>query len=251
MKKFLLIGFLILTSACQQATPTPGPTLPPTVTVPASPTPIPATSTLVPTPTLTPTSAPPPQYFTNEFDSSFDNWVILQAGNESVPNVSVQDGTLRLQIDSPYSWMYALYGAHDYADVYVETEVTNNAMSPASLGLICHYDEEHGWYEYNVTSDGTYNVLLGRWLSNGIATYLPISNGSSREIGQSGESIQIGMNCSENTLYISINGQVIRSVNISDYELTGGQVGLTASSYENIPIIAAFDRVTVSESDSP
>jgi hypothetical protein len=247
MKKFLLIGFLVLTSACQQATPMPEPVFLPTATVPPSPTPIPATSTPEPTPTLTPTSAPPPQYFTNEFDSTLSGWVILQAGNESVPNVAVQDDTLRLQIDSPYSWMYALYGAHDYVDVYVETEVTNSAMSPASLGLICHYDEEDGWYEYNVTSDGTYNVLIGRWLSNGIATYLPISNGSSKEIGQSGETLKIGLTCSEKTLYLSINGNVIRSVNISDYELTSGQVGLTASSYENTPVVAVFDQVTVSE----
>ncbi len=255
MKKILLIGCLILTSACQTTTPTPEPLLVPTNTLP--PTPIPASPTPEPTFTPEPTSTPEllptplPRYFTNEFDSSLAGWVISQAGNETVPNVAIQDGTLRLQMDSPFVWLYAIYGAQDYADVYIETEYINTALSPASAGLVCRYSEMDGWLEYNVLTDGTYNLLYGRWLDTGIAEYLPIIDGLTKEIKQSGDIQQIAMNCSGNILRLFLNGTLIRSVDVTSYELGEGKVGLTTSSFENTPVIVVFNYVTVNETISP
>ena len=252
MKKYLLVGLLLLTSACQTATPTPDPSLFPTATPPpSSPTPIPDTQTPEPTSTPEPTPTPLPQYFTTNFDSSLSGWVILQAGNDAVPNISTEDNTLRLQMDSPYTWLYVLYGPFDYTDTHVETQFTNSAVTPASTGLICRYSETDGWLEYNVSTDGTYNVLYGRWLDNGVADYLPITDGSSNQVKQSGETQQIGLTCAGTTLRLYINGTIIRSVDVSSYELDEGKVGLAASSYENTPVVIVFDSVTVSESLSP
>jgi hypothetical protein len=245
MKKILLIGLLLLTSACQTATPTPEPTLAPTATL--LPTPIPATTTPEPPPTIEPTSTPLPRFFTTQFDSSLTGWVILQAGNNSIPNVETRDATLRLQMDAPYTWAYALYGTQDYANVHVETEFINSASSPASIGLVCRYSDEKGWFEYNVSTDGTYHALYGRWLDTGIADYLPIVDGSSNEIKQSGDVQQIGMTCTDTALQLYISGTLVRNVDVSRYELTEGKVGLTASSFENTPVIAVFNYATVSE----
>ncbi len=150
-------------------------------------------------------------------------------------------------MDSPHTWLYALYGAQDYADVHLDTQFTNSALSPASIGLVCRYSDENGWFEYNISTDGTYNVLYGKWLTNGIADYLPVIDGSSKEIGQSGELQKIGLTCSGTTLGLYINDNLVRSVDVSSYELTEGKVGLTASSFENTPVIVVFDSVTVSE----
>lgn len=246
MKK-LLIGCLILLAACQPATATqtPEPPLFPTATLP--PTPIPATNTPVPTPTLEPSPTPFPRFFTDQFDSSLAGWVILQAGNEAVPNVSTENNSLRLQMDAPHTWLYALYGAQDYADVRLETQFVNSALSPAFFGLVCRYSETDGWFEYNVSTDGAYNVLYGKWLSVGVADYLPIIDGSSKQIGQSGETQQIGLTCSGAVLQLYINGVLVRSVDVSRYELTEGKAGLAASSFENVPVVAVFDWITISE----
>src|SRR6266498_4680698 len=232
MKKLIvLFGCLTLITACQPATPTPVAPLFPTATVP--PTPIPFTDTPAPTPTLEPTPTPFPQFFTNEFDSALTGWAILQAGNDSVPNVKVENSRLFLEIDSNYTWVYALYGAQDYDSVHVDTKFVNNAMSPASIGLICNYSDNDGWFEYNVTTDGSYNVLYGKWLSTGVADYLPVLNGTSSLIQQSGVEQSIGFTCSNATLMLSINDTIVRSVEVSHYGLPSGKVGLTASSYEN------------------
>ena len=248
MKKFLLIGLLLLTASCQPAAiaPTSTPFPSPTATLP-SPTPIPATTTPEPIPTLEPTPTPLPRFFITQFASSLAGWVILQAGNPSIPNVETKDTTLRLQMDSPYTWLYVLYGAQDYAEIHIETEFINSALSPAAIGLVCRYSEKDGWFEYNVLTDGTYNILYGKWLDTGIADYTPIIDGASKEIGQSGSIQQIGFTCSGTTLQLYINGTLVRSVDVSGYELAEGKMGLTASSFENVPVIAVFDWVTARE----
>ena len=248
MKK-LIIACLLLITACQSAAPTPTPSLFPTATLPTLPTPtfVPATTTPEATPTLELTSTPFPRLFTDEFDSSLTGWAILQAGNDGVPNVKTENSSLILQMDAPYTWLYALYGAQDYENLRIDTQFMNQAGSPSSIGLICRYSESDGWLEYNVSTDGTYNVLYGRWLSSGIADYLPILSASSGAIGPSGTSQEIGLICSDMTLSLLVNQNVIRRVDVSHYGLTQGKVGIAASSFENAPVVAAFNWVRVSE----
>jgi len=246
MKKLVLGCFLLIT-ACQSATPTSVAPLFPTTTLTL--TPIPATITPQPTASQTPefTATPLPRLFTNEFDSSLAGWVILQAGNDATPNIKNENSNLTLQMDSPYTWLYAVYGAQDYENIRIEMQFANQGGSPASIGLICRYSESDGWLEYNVSTDGTYNVLYGKWLSSGIADYLPILSASSNAIQPSGTSQEIGLICSDTTLSLFINQTLIRRVDVTSYKLVTGKVGLTASSFENTPVIIAFDWVKVSE----
>ena len=247
MKKILLGCLILITiTACQPAaTPTPVAPLLPTATF--SPTPIPATATLAPTPTPEFTATPFPRLFTDEFDSSLAGWAILQAGSDTAPNIKTENSNLILQMDSPYTWVYALYGAQDYDSIRIDTQFINQAGSPASIGLICRYSDTDGWFEYNVATDGTYNVLYGKWLSSGIADYLPILSASSGAIQPSGASQEIGLICSGTTLSLLVNQNIIRSIDVSHYELAQGKIGVTASSFENAPVVAAFNWVKVSE----
>jgi len=245
--KRLFLGCLILITACQPATPTPAPLPSPTETHLASRTPIPVTVTPEPTPSLEPSPTPLPRFFTNEFDSSLAGWVTLQANNDSNPNIKTENSALILQLDFPFTWLYALYGAEEYADVRIDAQFQNRAGSPSSIGLICRYSETDGWFEYNISTDGTYNVLYGKWLTVGIADYLPITDGSSKEIQPSGATQTIGLLCEDTTLSLYINDTVLRRVDVERFELGEGKVGIAASSFENVPIIAAFDWVKVSE----
>ena len=245
MKK-LLLGCLLLITACQPAaTPTPVAPLFPTAT--PLPTQIPVTKTPAPTATFEPSPTPLPRLFTNEFDSSLSGWVILQGGSEAVPNIRTENSSLILQMDSPFNWVYAVYGAQDYADIRVDARFSNQAGSPASIGLVCRYGDTEGWLEYNVSTDGTYNVLYGQWLASGIADYLPVLSASSNTIQPSGTSQEIGLLCSGTTVSLFIDQTLIRTVDVSRFELTSGKVGVTASSFENAPVVAAFDWAKVSE----
>ena len=250
MKKLFLIGCLILLTACQTATPTPAPSFFPTETS-LPPTPIPDTATPEPTFTPEPSPTPLPRFFTNEFDSSLAGWVILQAGNEATPNINSGDGHLTLQMDSPHTWVYALYGAEDYADVRVDASFEFRQGDQSSVGLICRYSEEKGWIEFNVSNDGTYNILYGTWLDTGIADYLPVASGPSEYIKLDNSPQEIGLTCQGTTLFLYINGKLFRNMDISRFEVVAGKVGLTVASFENTPVITAFDKVTVSEPVAP
>lgn len=247
MKK-LLLGCLLLT-ACQNATSTPTPSSFSSPTQTLSFTPSPAIHT--PEPTVTQTFEPSPtsfpRYFTNEFDTSLAGWVTLQANNDSNINIKTENSTLLLQLDVPFTWLYALYGVEDYQNVRIDTQFQNRASTPSSVGLICRYSETGGWYEFNVSTDGAYNVLYGKWLTVGIVEYLPIADGSSNLIQPSGATQQIGLLCSDDTLSLFINGTLLRRLDVARYELTDGTAGLTVSSYENTPIVAAFDWVKINE----
>ena len=186
-------------------------------------------------------------FFTTEFDSSLAGWVMLQAGNDAAPNITVENNKLAVKMDSPYTWVYSIYGAQDYENVKLTTKFVNNAMSPASAGLMCRYSDTDGWLEYNVSTDGTYNVLYGKWLDSGVADYIPILDGSSSAIQQSGMEQQIGLICNGTTLTLLIGDKIIRNVDVTRYELGAGKAGLAAASYENTPVIVSFESMTVEQ----
>lgn len=245
MKKILILACLFSLNACQTATA--APVTPPGPTATFSPTPVPDTATPPPTSTPEFTATPLPRLFTDEFDASLAGWTLLQAGSEAAPTLKTENGNLILQMDAPYTWTYAIYDAREYEDIRIEAQFTNQAGSPASIGLICRYSETDGWLEYNVSTDGTYNLLYGQWLANGVADYRPIASAGSGAIQPSGAPQGVGLVCSGTSLSLFIDQTLVRTLDVSRFELARGKIGVTASSFENTPVIAAFQWVKVSE----
>jgi len=254
MKKLLLFGILILTS-CQvpsggqnvSSTPT---TVTPTTSTRIMPTVEPATVTpaIALSPTLTVTPRPPERYFTEEFDTVPSTWSTLYAsGDSNRVEILNENSKLTFEIYSPVTWMYAVYGAFEYEAVYIETRVDSLGSEVNSMGLICNYDEQDGWYEFNISNDGSYHVLHGQWLAEGIATYMPILEDTSARIVTGNAVNEIGLGCYEDTVQLYINGELTRNLNVAHIGLTGGKVGLSLGSFDETPVILSFDWVKISE----
>ncbi len=245
MKK-LLIGCLILITACQTASSTPASESAPTAETQTPPEPATATITFTPPPTASATPTPVPMYFTEEFNTDMGAWVSFQTGGETNPTVTVENDVLRLDISSPHTWYYAIHNAHEYKNVSISAKFT---MAPSgSIGLICHYSE-NGWYEFNLARDGTYSLLLAQWLSEGIAQYTPIATDSTNYLQAGNLNYEIGLTCQENTLLLYINETLLRNfkLDVTRYGLTEGKIGINASSFEETPMTATLDWVKVSE----
>lgn len=254
MKKILLFGLLFLTaclspSGGQSVTFEPS-SIPETTPTRLTQTPIPATVTpsTVPSPTVTVTPPPPERYFTEEFDIAPAHWSTLYAsGDSSRVNLLNDNGILTFEIYGQNTWLYVVYGAFEYEAVHIETHVESRGSLVNTTGLVCHYDEQDGWYEFNISNDGTYNVLYGQWLAEGIASYAPILNDVSNQIASGNSINEIGLDCYENILQLYVNSKIIRKLDVAHIGLTGGKIGLALGSFEEAPVILAFDWVKVSE----
>lgn len=255
MKKILklfLIGLFLLTaclSSSEKMDASPESAIQPTVTR-FTPTDMPATiaPTIIPSPTATVTSVPPERYFTEEFDSVPGHWsTMFASGDSSRVDILNNDGALIFELYSPITWVYAIYDAFEYDSVYVETRVDSQGSELNSMGLVCHYDEQDGWYEFNISNDGNYSVLHGQWLVEGVASYTPILNEISDQIARENSFNEMGLSCYENIVQLYINGKLIRNLNVEHIGLTGGKVGISLGSFEEVPVILSFDWVQVSE----
>ena len=252
MKKLYLIGLLILTG-CLNVTPEPTSTPQATLTR-IIPTTEPVTSpqtitpTIVPSPTATVTPLPPERYFAEEFDTVPEYWSILYAsGDSSRVDISSEDSSLTFELSSPNAWLYAIYGAFEYESVHIETHVESRGSNVHEVGLVCNYDEQDGWFEFNIFGDGTYNLLYGQWLDESIAHYIPILNDASDRIVTGNAINEIGLDCYENIVQLYVNGKIIRKLDVERFGLLGGKVGLSLASFEEAPVILSIDWVKVSE----
>lgn len=248
MKKLLLIGLFFLT-ACSDAksglTATPQPTL--TRVIPMT---KPATvpPTFAPSPTNTPTPLLPERFFTEEFDTLPSHWSTLYAsGDSGRVEILNENSKLTFEVYSPITWIFIIYGAFEYESVYVETRIESLGSYSNSMGLVCQYNEQEGWYEFNISNDGGYSVLFGQWLADGIASYTPILSDTSNQIVNGNSTNEIGLACHENVVELYINGNSIRNLNVEHIGLSGGKVGLSLGSFEEVPVILSFDWVKVSE----
>ena len=226
---------------------------PKTKSTPSRSTPLghPATQTVAPTleatatlePTETPIPALAPRDFTEEFESSSPYWSAFGTDN-IVPDVQVQNGFLVFNLTKSNTWADSIYSGQDYQDVRVDAQVEVRAGTDGTVGIVCDYGTSNGWYEFNIYADQTYMLMYGQWLSPGIARYMPIRKVSSEKIKQGAN--QIGLVCQGDTLTPYINN--VRMVVYEDNKvaLKDGSIGLTASSFADVPFVAAFDWVKVS-----
>jgi hypothetical protein len=245
MKKLFLIGCLILTVACQSASATPQAESTPIEATMTPPPPATATMTFTSTPAATATSTPLPLFFTEEFNTDLGAWSSFQTGGTEAPTVNLENDFLRIDFSAPNTWYYAIHNAHEYSSVFVSAKFSGTPAG--SLGVICDYSEANGWYEFNLASDGTYGVLFGQLLAQGIAQYTPIATDTTEYLQPGKLDYEIGLACQENILLLYINGKLFRKLDVTRYGLTEGRVGINASSFDEVPMIATFDWVKVSE----
>ncbi len=243
------VALLALLSACQAervatavpATRTPqSPTPPNYATIQATDSPTPA-----PVPTATASPTPPPRIFTEEFDGLLPYWVVAQVDNGlPAEGPRLEAGWLVFDLPAPNQWVYAIYGGQEYSNVLLEVQAESR-RGEGAMGLVCRYSETQGWYEFNVYADQTYALLLGQWLAPGIAHYTPLYRSQSEKIRR--DANRLGLACEDNVLTPWINGVAMRRWEERRFGLGAGKIGLAGASFEDPPLLIAYDWVRVSE----
>src|SRR5215211_9536435 len=206
---FLVSLLLIVGLACSGGATPPTQAPPPTQPVQVIPTNPP------PQPTeAQPTEAPPPtevvteepvsqaqQFFTEEFDNplsgDWDTLTVTGSDKADPDKVTVesQDGRLVWDFDSEYVYYYLFYNAFDYEDAQLEVRADNRGRNNNSISLICRYDPDIGWYEFNIANNGLYDILYAEVQIDGDISYNRIANGGSNAITQGKEVNEYGIAC--------------------------------------------------------
>ncbi|HEX5808449.1 MAG TPA: family 16 glycoside hydrolase [Anaerolineales bacterium] len=208
----------------------------------------------LPAPTEPP--APEPQvqqFFTEEFDNPLTaDWDILTVTGSADADpdkvtVEADDGKLIWDFDSEYLYYYLFYNAFDYDDVRLDVRADNRGRNNNSISLICRYNPDEGWYEFNIANSGVYDILYGEIKSNGDIAYSTIANGGSLAIKQGMEVNEYAITCEDNELTLIINGDEVTSIAENRYGLRSGQVGVSVSSFNVLPILIEMDWIEISE----
>jgi hypothetical protein len=240
MKKIIFIGLLLLTSACGASTPTSASDPATATTVLTTPKTDPSATADLPTETATP--EPPALYFTDEFDAASTYWNFFQLGGTQFPALIPQNGVLRIDISATDTWLIGIHTAHTYSNVFIRAKTT---LAPSgSAGLICRYSKENGWYEFNLASNGDYSILLGEWLSSGVSKYTPIFSGTTDHFTENASN-ELGLFCNDNFLSLYVNNRLVHNMDVTNYGLAEGEIGITTSSFTELPMSAQFEWVRV------
>jgi hypothetical protein len=223
---------------------------PPTEVPPTEP---PATEVATEVATQVATEPPAPQFFNEEFDNPLSgNWDVLTVtgSDKADPDkvtVDSQNGKLVWNFDSEYVYYYIFYNAFDYEDVRLDVNADNRGRNNNSISLICRHDPNVGWYEFNIANNGLYDILYAEVTESGKISYSTIANGGSNAIKQGKEVNEYGIECKGTALTLYINGDKVTSVTEKKYGLRSGQVGVSVSSFNVLPILIEMDWIKISE----
>lgn len=258
---FLVAFILIVGLACigSGTTPEPSqPTSPPPVQQPTDAPQQPATEApQQPVEPQQPTEEPQQptgqKFFTEEFDSPLSSdWTLFTVtGSDSTDpekfTMDVKNGKLIWKFDDKQLYEYLFYTAHEYDDVTVEARVDNRGKNNNNVSLICRYDPDTGWYEFNIANNGLYDILYAEVQKDGDINYSTITNGGSNAIKAGKEINEYSITCKGAKLSLHINGKETNSITEKKYALRSGGIGVSVSAFNVLPIEVEMDWIKILE----
>ncbi|MFP4344154.1 MAG: hypothetical protein ACLFU8_05625 [Anaerolineales bacterium] len=192
-------------------------------------------------PTLTPAAAEgKPSLFADDFTSPNRAWALFET-NEGA--AYVQQGELYLEDRGRGIGIYTHPVDHEWQDVEVDVRVRHIAGAQNNwMGVICRQQDEENYYLFAISADGYYLILK---VEAGIPT--PVAGPLTSELINAGRATnQLLVRCEEDTLALSINGDLVALR--TDRTFREGNVALFADAVEaGSTTTVAFDALTILE----
>lgn len=186
----------------------------------------------------------PPAWFTEEFDGDWDNWsYFLMNGSTMNMDLYASSDSLVFDLRGENQWVYVLYDPYIYSDVVIEALAENKGKNSNNVSLICNYSDEYGWYEFNITNGGLYDILVYDELEG---EYRTLNSGGSVHINTGRNTNVYTAVCMGNYLALYINGYLEKEHTDTIYNLEEGQVGISVSSFDVLPILVEIEYFDIS-----
>jgi hypothetical protein len=176
--------------------------------------------------------------FTDTFETPDTGWVVE---SDDTSEYKYIDGAYAITVSEKETMRWS-YAGQSYSDIVLSVDawavqVPENENN--SFGLICRGQENGDGYLFRISSDGMYAIsrvtddeftTLAGWEETDVINY-------------SNQVNTIEASCDGPYLDLSINGTQVAEV--VDFTFTSGDIGLTATTYEDTPTEVYFDNFIV------
>jgi hypothetical protein len=207
----------------QTETPLPSPSLPPTTVAP---------------PTSTPAPQPGSIVFQDDFADPGSGW---EVGDYETGSVGYEDGVYYVTSVGNTLPMWGVAGRF-LTDLIIEVSTTQVSAGPESdneYGVACRVQPNGDGHYLSISGDGYYSI----WLRQG-SDWVPLVNWTESDAIRRGEATnRVRAVCDGPTLALSVNGEHLATV--QDTTFAGGDIALTAASYESQAVRIVFDDLVV------
>jgi len=185
----------------------------------------------------------PLAYYVEEFDGDISSWsYFLMSGDENKMDLYPENGYLVFDLEGEDQWVYFLYDEYYYTEVRLDVLAENRGKNTNNVSLICNYSDSEGWYEFNISNGGLYSILVYSEIDD---EYYSLANGGSNRVVTGRAENLYSATCQENQLALYINGVLEKEYTDNKYNLREGQVGISVSSFDVLPILVNIDYVSI------
>ncbi len=174
--------------------------------------------------------------FQDDFSNASSGWENFN--DEQIGTMDYFDGYYRIQVHGDHNLLWAGPGLN-FTDIRLEADMIKVIGTPDDLfGLVCRATDHENYYFFVISSDGYYGI--GKMI-NGVQSMIGTEGMHPSEIISQGKTINhLRADCIAEHLEFSINGQLVAQV--SDFDLTKGDVGLLVGNINSIENIVLFDN---------
>ncbi len=210
----------------------------------------------------TPAPTASSKFFQEDFKGDLSNWKQFVVNASKFPDtpplmvkdtfgkmsVDVKDGFLVFDLESKGQWAYAIYDPQEYDDVRVDASIENRNLNSNNISLVCRYNPEDGWYEFDIENTGKYEVYYAHPESDKTTIiYSKLLDGAYSKFKTGKDTNEVGLSCVGRTLTIFVNGKQLKQYEDNQYVLKNGKIGISASSFTDPPAVIGYDWVKVSQ----
>jgi serine/threonine protein kinase len=180
--------------------------------------------------------------YSDDFEDDNSGWDITSS---DLRTIGYRDGTYYYEIFEP-GWRitsYAEAGDLPPSRLSVTVGARGEATDPG-FGLLCHVQADGAYYYFGFGPDGYYAIGYYDGESSTLLTNTTNDWQFSDDVALYADSYLMEAECgADGTLRLFVDGIEIASV--ADTTLTSGDVGLFASSFEEVPVEVFFDNFLV------
>ena len=237
MKSRLTLACLLLTLA-GLACNLPMPASTPPAAASPSPT-LSAPPALTATPTLLAASH---YFFEEQFDADPTGWsTVVTSGDVDLLDLQTKNGALVFDIGDQDLTALSFFQTSIYKNVWIDLHVTNRGGTDHAVNVICRYDKEEGWYQFQIFNSGLFNLYYMSWDENLKPQPTLLAKGGADTMRFAPSSNDLSVICNGRVLSLYVNGRMAVTYEENQYVLPAGQVGIGISSFDEIPVVVQFD----------